>query len=363
MTIRILHVVTYMGRGGLETMLMNYYRKIDRNKIQFDFLVHRDIRADYDDEIESLGGCIYRIPKLNPFSPNYYKALEDFFQKHKYKIVHSHVDCMSAYPLKAAKKAGVPVRIAHAHSSSQDKNWKYPIKYISAKKISKYATDYFACSDDAGKWMFSGKDFSVLKNAIDVKNYAPNKNEREKIKREFELENDSLIIGHVGRFSYPKNHTFLIDIFSYIKKYKPNAYLMLVGSGKGMMDIKNKVNQLKLDKNVIFTGSRSDVYSLMQAMDVFVFPSHYEGLGIVAIEAQAAGLPCIISNGVPKECIVTKDLVSRKDLSELAEEWAVHILDRLCINRSNHIKEIIENGYDIAESAKWLEEYYVKKYE
>ncbi|HBI92117.1 MAG TPA: glycosyltransferase family 1 protein, partial [Terrisporobacter glycolicus] len=244
MPIRILHVVTDMRRGGLETMLMNYYRQINRNKIQFDFLVHRDNRGEYDDEIESLGGNIYRMPKLNPFSPNYYKALDNFFKKHKYKIIHSHVDCMSTYPLKEAQKAGIPVRIAHAHSSGQDKNWKYPIKYISCKKIQKYATDYFACSQDAAKWMFAEKDFLVLKNAIDVKKYIPNEKERKKIKREFGLENDCLIIGHVGRFSYAKNHSFLIDVFYCIKKYIPDAHLILVGSGKGMIDIKRKVEEL-----------------------------------------------------------------------------------------------------------------------
>lgn len=361
MTIRILHVVTDMSYGGLETMIMNYYRQIDRKKIQFDFLVHRETRAKYDDEIELLGGRIYRMPKLNPFSPKYYKALDDFFKQNKYTIIHSHLDCMSAYPLKAAKKAGIPVRIAHAHSSSQDKNWKYPIKYISSRKISKYATDYFACSEEAGKWMFTGQDFLVLKNAINVENYTYNEKEREKIKREFGLKNDSLIIGHVGRFSYAKNHSFLVDVFSRIKKHRPDAYLMLVGSGKDLMDIKSKVERLKLEKDVIFTGARSDVHRLMQAMDVFVFPSHYEGLGIVAIEAQAAGLPCVISNGVPEECIVTKGLVSRKNLFESIDKWAEHILERLSTIRTSHSKEIIENGYDIVQAAKLLEEYYVKK--
>lgn len=361
MVVRILHVVTDMRRGGLETMLMNYYRQIDRNKIQFDFLVHRNSKGDYDDEIEYLGGNIYRIPKLNPISMNYYKALNSFFSEHKYEIVHSHIDCMSAYPLKAAKKAGVSVRIAHAHSNGQDKNWKYPIKYLSAKRIHKYATDYFACSREAGEWMFSGRDFLVVKNAINIKEYAPNKNEQEKIKEEFDLENNRLIIGHVGRFSHAKNHSFLIDVFSCIKKYRPDACLILVGYGQGIMNIKSKVKQLNLENDVIFTGIRSDVSSLMQIMDAFVFPSYYEGLGIVVVEAQAAGLPCIISNTLPEECIVTKSLVSRKNLSETAEEWAKHILERICSSRSDHTQEIIENGYDIKNATKWLEEYYIEK--
>lgn len=361
MTVRILHVVTDMNRGGIETMLMNYYRQINRNKIQFDFLVHRETKAEYDDEIESLGGQIYRMPRLNPLSLKYYNELSCCLKNNKYEIIHSHIDCMSAYPLKIAKKSGIPVRIAHAHSTNQDKNWKYPIKYISFRKIPLYATDYFACSEKAGKWMFPGHDFLVLKNAIDINKYVPNEKNRENIKKEFGIKNNSLVIGHVGRFSYPKNHSFLIDIFYCIKKYRPDSYLMLIGGGKDMINIRQKVKQLKLENNVIFTGLRSDVHILMQAMDIFVFPSIYEGLGMSVIEAQAAGLPCVISNEVPKECIVTQGLVSIQDLSMSADKWAKHILKRLCIVHKNHNQEIAESGYDIVEAAKWLEEYYVKK--
>ena len=147
---RVLQVVTYMGRGGLETMLMNYYRHMDRSRIQFDFLVHRDFQADYDGEIESLGGRIYRVPRLNPLSPGYYRALNRFFSSHPYPVVHSHLDCMSAYPLRAAKRAGAPVRIAHAHNTNQDKNWKYVWKRLSNRRIGAYATDFFACGEAAG---------------------------------------------------------------------------------------------------------------------------------------------------------------------------------------------------------------------
>ena len=167
--VRILHVVTHMNRGGLETMIMNYYRTIDRGEVQFDFLVHRQERADYDDEIEELGGVIYRVSRLNPFSKKYKKELETFFQLHpEYAVIHVHQDCMSSVILKIAKKCGVRVRIAHSHSASQTKNIKFVIKKIYQKQIHKYATKLLACGNDAGKWMFQGVEFEVLNNAIDA---------------------------------------------------------------------------------------------------------------------------------------------------------------------------------------------------
>ena len=198
--IRVLHIVTYMGRGGLETMLMNYYRHIDRSKVQFDFLVHRQERFDYDDEIEILGGRIYHLPRLNPWSKTYIKALGEFFREHtEYKIVHSHIDCMSAIPLRVAKKAGVPVRLAHSHSSNQDKNLKYYLKLYYKSRISQSATNLFACSEEAGRWMFGKQNFFVLPNAIDTKQYIYNAEKRNKVRKELGLD-DALVIGHVGRF-------------------------------------------------------------------------------------------------------------------------------------------------------------------
>lgn len=183
--LRVLQVVTKMDRGGLETMLMNYYRNIDRSKVQFDYLVHREERGRYDDEIETLGGKIYRVPPLNPLNPNYYKALNQFFKEHEYRIVHSNLDCTSTFPLRAAKKADVPCRIAHVHNTSQDKDFKYPIKMISKELLPYYATDYFACGEAAGNWAFSGERFTVVRNAIDTSRYAPNVEIRKKFERNF----------------------------------------------------------------------------------------------------------------------------------------------------------------------------------
>lgn len=358
--IRILHVVTDMRRGGLETMLMNYYRSISRDKVQFDFLTHRDYKGDYDDEIESYGGIIYHISKLNPFNNEYINELTAFFLTHpEYRIIHVHQDCMSSVILKTAKKCGISVRIAHSHSSNQNKDMKYPIKLFYKQFIPKYATDLMACSEEAGKWMF-GKNtsFIVLNNAIDAKKYTYDLQKAASIRKTFEFEKDELVLGHVGRFSYPKNHSFIIDVFHSISKHR-KAKLLLVGEGTLRKEIEAKVNQLDLQDNVIFTGVRSDVPDLMQAMDIFVFPSNYEGLPVTLVEAQSAGLPCFISDKVPIECKKT-DFVEQIPLSSGADFWAEKILS--CRKeRRDTFQEICKSGYDIHENAKWLEEYYLEK--
>lgn len=358
--IRILHVVTDMRRGGLETMLMNYYRHVDRNTIQFDFLTHRDYRSDYDDEIESLGGIIYHLPKLNPFSKSYKDSLHQFFCDHtEYRIVHVHQDCLSSVILKVAKQCNIPVRIAHSHNSNQTKDAKYPIKLYYKQFIPKYATHLMACSEEAGKWMFGkNAEFTVLNNAIDVAQYSYNAEKREIIRKSFDIPNDTLVLGHVGRFSYRKNHTYLIDIFHKVAS-QTKAKLLLVGEGDLKAETEEKVKKMRLQNCVIFTGVRSDVIDLLQAIDVFVFPSNYEGLPVTIIEAQAAGLPCFISDKVPIECKKT-DLVQQIPLSASPEQWANAIID--CKkDRKNRYEEIKESGYDIVENAKWLEDYYFEK--
>lgn len=357
--IRILHVVTYMGRGGLETMLMNYYRNMDRTKIQFDFLVHRDFEADYDLEILSLGGKIYHVPRLNPFDRNYIKTIDNFFNIHnEYKIVHSHLDCMSGIPLKYAKKNGIPIRIAHAHTKSQDKNLKYPIKLVAKQMIPQYATKLFACGNEAGSWMFHGRKFNILNNAIDAEKYQYNEKIRTKCREQLKLHNQ-LVVGHVGRFSPPKNHDFLIEIFYELLKKKPNSKLLLIGDGEGRKLIEKKAIRLGIKNQVLFLGVRSDVSQLMQAIDVFVFPSLYEGLPVTLIEAQAAGLPCLISNQVPLECKMT-DLVHVKKLSDDASIWADKILDLSKKERKNTMSYIKECGYDIHVNAQRLQSYYLR---
>lgn len=359
--IRILQVVTYMGRGGLETMLMNYYRHIDRDLVQFDFLTHRDFRADYDDEIESLGGKIYRLPRLVPWSPSYHKALDNFFAEHaEYRIVHVHQDCLSSVILKAAEKHGVPVRIAHSHTISQNKNFKYIVKLYYRRQIPRYATQLFACGEAAGEWMFQGAAFEILNNAIDARQYQFDPMRSRQKRLELGIPEDGFVVGHVGRFSPEKNHKFLLDVFAEVHRQQKNAFLLLVGGGSLRPEAEKKVQSLGLNRNVIFTGVRNDVPDLMQAMDLFVFPSLYEGLPVTMIEAQAAGLPCILSEGVPPEACIT-DNAQRISLEKSPHLWAERILAQPR-NRADTYQDIVDAGFDIVENAKWLQDFYLEQW-
>lgn len=358
--IRILQVVTYMGRGGLESMLMNYYRYIDREKIQFDFLVHRQERAAYDDEIEAMGGKIYHLPRLVPWSKAYLTALNRFFDEHPgYKIVHVHQDCLSSVILKAAAQHDIPVRIAHSHNANQDKNLKYPVKLWYKRSISKYATNLFACGEDAGDWMFNGAPYQIVNNAIDAVAYAYDPAKRIEMRQKLGLR-DELVVGHVGRFNPQKNHLFLLDIFAVLLKKEPNAALLLIGGGEDMPKIQAKAQTLGIEEHVRFLGIRSDVADLMQAMDVFVFPSLYEGLPVTMVEAQAAGLPCLISDKVPSECILTNGLVDVLPLSAEPETWAAKILEKRNLPRSDRRSEIAAHGFDITTEAVKLQKFYLE---
>ena len=360
--IRVLQVVTHMERGGLESTLMNYYRHIDRERVQFDFLVHRQERAAFDDEIESLGGKLYRLPRLVPWSEGYLAALNHFFDEHpEYKIVHVHQDCLSSVILRAAAQHNIPVRIAHSHNANQDKNLKYPIKLWYKRSIPKYTTNLFACGKDAGDWMFGGAPYQIINNAIDATAYSFNPKKRIEIRHQLGLA-DKLIIGHVGRFNPQKNHLFLLDIFAALLKKEPNAVLLLVGGGENMLKIQAKAHALGIAEHVRFLGVRSDVADLMQAMDVFVFPSLYEGLGIVLIEAQAAGLPCVVSDTIPREAYLT-DLVTAERLSSSTETWADNILEKRNFPRIDRRAEIAAHGFDITTGAVKLQEFYINAYE
>lgn len=358
--VRVLQVVTKMDRGGLETMLMNYYRHIDRDKVQFDFLTHRKERGAYDTEIEEMGGIIYRLPRLVPWSRSYKHALNQFFVEHpEYRIIHVHQDCLSSVILKVAEQHGVPVRIAHSHSSSQDKNIKYLIKIFYKRQIPQYATELFACSVNAGEWMFGTQNIHVLPNAIDIRQYTFNTSVRADMRKKLGIGKE-LVIGHVGRFSKVKNQSFLVDVFEQIKQQEPNSKLLMVGEGEELETIQHKCNSLGLDQDVIFTGVRNDVAALMQAMDIFIFPSLYEGVPVTMLEAQASGLPCIISDRVPGDCIVTT-LVQQISLKESILIWASKAIIAAKYPRKDTRKEISIAGFDIYQAAKNLEQYYELK--
>ncbi|MCR5492936.1 MAG: glycosyltransferase family 1 protein [Streptococcus sp.] len=357
--IRILHCVNDMHRAGLETMLMNYYRNIDRTKIQFDFLTHRPYRSDYDDEIESLGGKIYYAPRLYPQNyPAYFKWMRKFFKEHpEYKIVHSHIDTMSYLPLLAAKKAGVPIRIAHSHNTSLDKDFKYLLKQYFRFRINSVCTHRLACGKEAGEFLFGNRDFKVIPNAIDAEKFYFNKDLRDEKRKELGIKSE-FVIGHVGRLSYQKNHKFLIRIFNELLKKEPESLLLLVGVGDKEGELRNQIKNLGIEDKVRFLGNRSDVNELYQAMDVFVMPSFFEGIPVVGVEAQFANLPCIFSDKVPKEVKFNKK-TTFVSLNSSVEDWVGLIEKKKQTVRNSNKADLQNSQYEIRKAYSILENYYL----
>ena len=359
--IRILHILQRMEAGGTQALLMNIYRKIDRTKVQFDFLVVYKEKQFYDDEIEKMGGHVYKLSFREDLNlRKFEKDLEYFFKQHQeFKIVHCHAYTIGYFCLKAAKSAEVSVRIAHSHSNAAVRDIKLPLKIIMQKLFTKYATELWACSDDAGKFAFKGKKFKVLKNAIDSQLYIADKKMREEVRKELGLE-DKFVVGHVGRMQPEKNHDFLIDIFEWIIKKNTNAELLLVGTGPLEEKVREKVADKGLSGSVCFLKNRKDMNRIYQAMDVFIFPSLFEGLGIVSIEAQASGIPVICSEGLPMETEITP-LYKKMMLSEGSEKWADAAL-RMSQNPNAHTnmqKYIVDAGFDMDATAKNVEKYYL----
>ena len=269
--------------GGVESVVMNYYRNIDRNKIQFHFLCDEDSTDIPYEEIEKLGGKVIVIPPYQKLF-KYQKELYRIFKENNYKIIHSHINALSVFPLRIAKKAGVPIRIAHSHSTSNKKEWKKNILKMILRPFSKlYANNYFACTEYAGKWLFGKKvverkELNVINNAIDLKKFEFNENTREDLRKELGIKEDVLVIGHIGRFMKQKNHEFLIDVFEKAIKQDDNIYLILVGQGPLEDKIKEMAKEKGIEYKILFLGQRNDVNKLYQAMDIFVLPSLYEGL-------------------------------------------------------------------------------------
>lgn len=365
--IRVLQVFAQMNRGGAETMIMNLYRNIDRSKIQFDFIVHTEDECSYDEEIKLLGGTIHRIPKYtgkNHFQ--YKKEWFDFFRFHpEYKIIHGHVRSTASIYLKIAKKHGLTT-IAHSHSTSSGSGLSALAKNVLQYPI-RYTADYlFACSKYAGEWLYgknaykNGK-FMVVNNAIDSKEFLFSEETRIKKRKELNIGN-RFVVGHVGRFDNAKNHDLLIDIFKEVHDKNNNSLLLLVGDGELRSQIEKKVNSLGLNNSVIFTGVRSDISDLLQVMDLFLFPSLYEGLGIASIEAQAAGLHTIVSDTVPQDAYLT-NLIESISLQDSKEKWAEKILKHTTgYNRKNTYDQIKSKGYDIDATSMWIQSFYLERW-
>lgn len=356
--IRVLQCVNIMDRAGLENMLMNYYRNIDKNDIQFDFLTHRPNKGAYEDEIQNLGGKIYRAPRLYPQNYiAYFRWMSEFFREHpEYNIVHSHIDSMSFFPLLAAKKAGVDNRIAHSHSSKLDKDFKWPIKYMALKLLPTVSTCNCACGEVAGKFMFHNKKFRIIRNAIDLEKFSFDEDLRRKKRKELGL-TGKFVIGHVGRYCYIKNQMFLLDIFKQIKQENKNAHLLLIGKGDDEKKIKNKIHILNLDNSVSLLIDREDVNQLYQVMDIFVMPSLFEGLPVVGIEAQANGLQCIVSDKISKEIILT-DSIKVVNLKDGVNNWKEVILKTTPNRNPNAFLQLKEKGYSVKTEVKSLADFY-----
>ncbi|MBW8348396.1 glycosyltransferase family 1 protein [Bacillus sp. IITD106] len=361
--LRVLHVAVNMNRGGAETLIMNIYRNMNRANVQFDFLTCKP--GDFDNEIIKMGGKIHRIPYISDVGHfNYIQGLRQFFSTNPhYKIIHSHLDKMSGLVLREAKKAGIPVRISHSHNTKSEGGIAArTYKWLVGNYIIPSSTTFFACSHDAAKWLFNKKSSRsiILKNGIEYDKFSFSKETRHQVREELNIEENTLVLGHVGRFNHQKNHPFLIDLFAEFHKVHENATLFLIGDGELRSVIEKKVRDLQLGEKVKFLGVRRDIERILQGVDIFVFPSIHEGLPVSLIEAQGAGLPCIISDRISKEVDLGMNLIEYAPLDNI-KSW----IEKLNIAKSRKIMRIkssnflASKGFEIRETAKKMENFYL----
>ncbi len=365
--IRILMLFTILNRGGAETMVMNYYRKIDRTKVQFDFVVHRPERGAYEDEIEALGGRIYRMMPLHPLTfGKYQQQIAAFLDEHpEYSIIHGHSSELGYFFFKEAAKRNIPCILAHAHSSKALLDSKWPIRMYFKHALRKYVTHGVTCSHQAAEWLLGKhwkKPLLLQKNAIDTERFQYKAALRKQHREVLGLAEEQLVIGHVGSLTEIKNHGFLIGVFHRVHQVYPHARLVLVGQGWLEEKLRHQVATLGLDEAVIFLGERNDVHEVLNVMDVFVLPSIGEGFSMATLEAQCNGLPCLVSDVLPEEVRITS-LVSSLSLGDSAEKWAQRIGELYQgsrdIDRARYTRYIQQAGYDIQENAQWLQETYL----
>lgn len=366
--IRVLQFVTIMNRNGLENRLMDIYRNIDRDKVQFDFVANRDYDGQFDDEIRSLGGKVYHMYQITPKNfVKYLKQLDQFFREHpEYQIVHAHLNTLSTWPLQAAKRAGVPVRIAHSRNASMDFNIKMLYKSFSRLFINQVVTDRFACSRSAGAWLFGEKHlndgtFHVIPNSIQLDKFHFTVEKRKKMRESLGIAEGELAVVDVARFAKQKNHHFLIRVFKEIHKQRENSKLYLVGAGDLEDEIRQDIANRGLQDSIVFLGSRSDIYDVLQAMDVFLFPSFYEGFGTVIVEAQCSHLPLIASDTIPHETKIS-DCVEFMSIKAEPKEWAdraIYLAENT--QRFDNCPLIKEQGYDIRDTYSWMQNFYFER--
>lgn len=361
---RILHVVGNMEAGGLETLIMNWYRAIDKTKIQFDFLVHKKDKSFYEDEITKLGGKVYHCSVLDDRNLfKYKKFLNSFFSQHKeYKIVHGHHSFLGFYYLRAAEKHNVPIRISHSHIASHSKGFRGLLKHATRFRFGKHANFHFSCSIKAGEYMYGrNSTFRVINNGIDTAKFTFSESTRQEYRKSLGVSGGQKVICHVGRFYDQKNHKFLIDIFYSFLQDNPNSILVLIGIGPLMNEIKKKAIKLGLANGLRFLGNIANVSGYLCASDIFVFPSLFEGLPLTLVEAQANGLPIVYSSEITKEIELT-NLIHPFSLSESSVSWSKtisHILQEPVSNREEYSKLVKEANYDTKDIAKEMQDFYI----
>lgn len=377
--IRILHVLGNTQLGGAESRTMDLYRHMDRTRVQFDFLLHTEEEGHFDKEIYELGGRIFRVPRFRLYNIfSYANACRDFFKEHhEFKAVQGHITSSAAIYLPIAKKAGIPVTIAHARSAGVDKGIKGTLTRFMRRNLSK-KTDYmFTCSELAGISVFGKKAVEegktvFIPNAIDCPKFAYDEIKRAEMRKELGIE-DKYVIGHVGRFHYAKNHEYLLRVFAALcevnkvqqesgdgmeKQNIGKEYvLLLLGDGDGMEPIRTLAKELKIEKQVLFLGNRSNIYDYYQAMDYFVYPSRYEGLPGTVVEAQSAGLKCLMSDTICKEVVVT-DLVKTMSIQDDPAKWADYIRNTASYERRSRVEEMQKAGFDVKAQAEIMMEFY-----
>lgn len=344
-----------MNGGGVEQVVLNYYNHLDRERIQFDFIIDEDSTSIPYNEIESLGGRVFVIPPYQKIH-YYLKALDSLFKEEKWAIVHSHLNALSVFPLWAAKRARIPIRIAHAHSTaSKNEPTKTAIKNILRPFSTRYATHRLACSLYAGNWLFGNKsDFATINNAIDLKKFLFDPKTRSLMRKELGIPQDSYVVGHVGRFATQKNHHFLIDFFSKALNENPDLILVLVGEGELKQQIIHEVKNRGIENSVVFLNQRNDIEKIYQVFDVFVLPSLYEGLPVVGVEAQASGLTCLLSDQITDEIKLTEH-VAFFSIDD-ASLWSKEVLK---LPSRKHDSELHGSAYDIEAASDILENFYL----
>ncbi|MBQ7577419.1 MAG: glycosyltransferase family 1 protein [Synergistaceae bacterium] len=362
--IRIAHIIGKMRNGGVESAFLAYYKFIDRDKIQYDCIIDEDSTHLQEKQIKDLGGKIIIVP---PYQKQfaYQRALSKIFRENNYPLVFSHINSLSVFPLFAAWRAGIPVRVALSQSTAGRGEFARNVMKYTLRLFSKtFATEWCACSNHAGRWLFGNKAMEsgkvlIWPNAIETSKFAYNPIKRESVRQELNISN-KFVVGHSGRFMTQKNHVFLIDIFNEIHKLKPDSILLLAGDGPLMDKIRKKVHSLGLDESVIFLGSVHNMQDYYQAMDVFILPSLYEGLPVVGSESQVAGLPVLCADTVTSE---TKFCDSFKFLSlkESPNKWAQ---EALRISANHERKDMSDSakkfGFDIKTQAEKMTRWYCK---